>query len=185
MLNFKNALDVFLLFLVPIGGGIPAGVILAKSYSFPWPLMMVLYFLSDVVLAIVFDPLMWLFARAGERIAFLGKFIAAVKFSMAKTAEKFGGKPQFLTLVMVSFGVDPMTGRSAALLAGHGFLMGWTVAILGDLMYFAVIMVSTLWLSDVLGDGTWATIIIMLAMFILPALFRRLRGAWLVRKQLK
>jgi hypothetical protein len=49
-----GALGAFLLFCVPIGGGMSAGVDGARGAS-P-PVMAVLYFLSDVVLAFTFSP---------------------------------------------------------------------------------------------------------------------------------
>jgi len=58
---------------------------------------------------------------------------------------------------------------------GHGFFAGWAIAITGDMFYFALIMVSTLWLNSILGNGTWTTIIIMAGMFILPELIKRWR----------
>jgi hypothetical protein len=45
-----------------------------------------------------------------------------------------------------------MTGRAAAKAAGHGFLPGWAIAITGDMIYFVVLMASTLWLQ-----ASWAT----------------------------
>ena len=115
---------VLTLFLIPVGGGIPAGVLLARARGIGWPAMELLYFISDVLIA---------------------------------------------------FGVDPMTGRTAAHAAGHGFLSGWTLAITGDMMYFTVIMVSTLWLNSVLGDGTKTMVIILIAMFAVPELIKRWR----------
>lgn len=69
-----------------------------------------------------------------------------------------------------------MTGRAATIAAGYGFVFGWLFAIIGDMFYFAVIMISTLWLSDVMGDGTWATFIIFALMLGVPALIRKIRG---------
>jgi hypothetical protein len=68
-----------------------------------------------------------------------------------------------------------MTGRAATIFAGHGFLTGWALAIAGDMLYFMVLMVSTLWLNQLLGDGTWTIVIITVAMLVVPALIRRWR----------
>ena len=43
-----------------------------------------------------------------------------------------------------------MTGRAAATAAGR--VPGWAIAIAGDIFHFTVLMISTLWLNDVLGD---------------------------------
>lgn len=81
-----------------------------------------------------------------------------------------------MALIGISFSVDPMTGRAVAKAAGHGFLSGWAIAICGDMFFFLVIMSSTLWLSHVLGDGTAAVIIVMLAMIFGPSIFRKIKA---------
>jgi hypothetical protein len=81
----------------------------------------------------------------------------------------------FFALIMVSFGVDPMTGRAAAVAAGHGFVTGWTLAIIGDMIYFTLMMASILYLNNLLGDGTWATVIILVVTTAVPFLIRRIR----------
>jgi len=126
----QNSWEVFWLFTIPIGGGIPAGVLLAQSRSIAWPWMMVLYFFSDVLLT-----------RVASRVAFLGRVGEAFRLSFQKKAARYGHVTGPFALVMVAFGVDPMSGRAAAKAAGHGFVTGWMIAIAGDMMYFAVLMV--------------------------------------------
>lgn len=167
--------EVFLLFLIPVGGGIPAGVVVAHKFEFSVPLMMLLYLVSDIVQALIFEPITWIFGWLGSRIYWLGNFLKVLRASVVKSTGRYGVKPGPLTLILISFGVDPLTGRTAALIAGHGFLVGWTFAIIGDMFFFALIMASTLWLSNILGDGTWAALIVMLAMFCGPALVRGVR----------
>ena len=53
-----GTLGVLLLFLVPVGGGIPAGVLMASNRGVAWPVMMGLYLVSDVILAFVFEPML-------------------------------------------------------------------------------------------------------------------------------
>src|SRR6185503_12039372 len=53
-----GVLGTFLLFLVPIGGGIPAGVLMARHWGVSIPVMTFLYFVSDMVLACVFEPML-------------------------------------------------------------------------------------------------------------------------------
>ena len=166
--------QVFLLFAIPVGGGIPAGVILANKYGMSVAVMAVLYFVSDVALAFVFEPIMRGFALLGRDSKFLTQFQQALRVSTAKTMARYGTKPGPFMLIMIAFGVDPMTGRAAALAQGHGFITGWAVAIAGDMIFFFLIMASTLWLNDYLGDGTWAAVIIMMLMLVIPPLIRRL-----------
>jgi hypothetical protein len=167
--------DIFLLFSVPIGGGMPAGVLLAKSRGMGWLAMTILYFISDVVLALWFEPLIRLIAMASKHFQFLAKMREVFKKSTDMTIARYGAKPGPIALVGIAFGVDPMTGRTAALAAGHHFILGWVFAILGDMLFFGVIAISTLCLNNILGDGTWTAIIIMALMLGIPPLIRRFR----------
>jgi hypothetical protein len=170
-----SAWAVFLLFTVPIGGGIPAGVLLAQKRGLSWPAMSALYFLSDVCLALVFEPLMHGFIALGKKMPVLGRIGRAMGESTRRAVANYGTAGGPLSLVLVAFGVDPMTGRAAAHAAGHGFLAGWAIAITGDMFYFWVIMASTLWLRSVLGDGTKAMAIVLVLMLVVPELIRRWR----------
>lgn len=173
----SNAWEVLTLFLIPIGGGIPAGVLLAQTRGIQWPEMAILYFISDVILACVFEPILWFVIAAGKKSAFITKIFDAVKKTMKKSISHYGTNLGPLALITVAFGVDPMTGRAAAVAAGHGFVMGWFFAIMGDMVYFALIMASTLWLHDILGDGTATMLIILVVMMIAPVIVRKIRGA--------
>ena len=174
--SLSSAWDVFLLFAIPIGGGIPAGVVLAQSKGIGWLSMSVLYFVSDIMLAFLFEPLMLLFIYGSKRSQFLAKMGETIKKSTSRTISGYGPKPGPFLLVTIAFGVDPMTGRAAALAAGHNFISGWAIAILGDMFFFGVVMASTIWLNNILGDGTWAAVIIMVAMMIIPSLVRRFKN---------
>jgi hypothetical protein len=167
---------VLAVFLVPIGGGIPAGVILARSYGIGWPMMMFLYFISDVMLACVFEPLMILFIKLGKNKPSMERLSLAFKAMVKKTTEHYGNNTGPFALILIAFGVDPMTGRAVAVAAGHGFISGWMIAIAGDMMFFTVLMVSTLWLNSLLGDGTTTTLIILGCMVIIPIIIRRFKN---------
>ncbi|HJW73849.1 MAG TPA: hypothetical protein VJ486_13580, partial [Geothrix sp.] len=139
---------VLMLFLLPVGGGIPAGVLLARTNGLAWPMTAALYFVSDVILALAFEPVLRLLVAVGRKVAFLARFSAAMKAAMARSTAHFGGPGAGpFALVMIAFGVDPMTGRASALAAGHGFLAGWAFAIAGDMLYYAVIAATTLRLN--------------------------------------
>ncbi len=172
------SLSVLKLFLIPVGGGIPAGVLLAHRDGLVWPVMSALYLVSDVILAFAFEPIMRFFEAVGRRVPFLARFGAAMKAANARTAAHFegtGGGP--VSLVMISFGVDPMTGRTAARAAGHGFVAGWAIAIAGDMLYFAVIALSTLQLNAYIHDPNTTMWIVLVAMILLPVLVRKVRAA--------
>jgi hypothetical protein len=53
--------------------------------------------------------------------------------------------------------------------------MGWALAILGDLGYFLVLMVSTLWLSAVIGDERITVGVVLVGMWVVPILLRKWR----------
>jgi uncharacterized membrane protein len=178
-----GAWGVLLLFLIPIGGGIPAGVLMAHARGIGWPLMMGLYFISDVVLACIFEPFLRLLIGVGRLAPLIGRAARAARASVQRTAAQYGTPSGPLALVLVSFGVDPMTGRAAAAAAGHGFIPGWTIAITGDMFYFALLMVSTLWLGDALGNDRLTIGVMLFVMFVLPAILRRWHSTTTVGKR--
>jgi hypothetical protein len=169
----KDAWEVLVLFVIPVGGGIPGGVLLARAKGIAWPVTSLLYLVSDVGLACVFEPLMLLVIRMGRRSAWVQRLREAMKRSTEKSIARYGARPGILSLIMISFGVDPMTGRSAAKAAGHGFVVGWAIAIAGDMLFFWLLLVSTLFLSGILGDGTWATLAILVITMGMAHLVRR------------
>ncbi len=171
-------LSVLKLFLIPVGGGIPAGVLLAQAKGVAWPVTAALYLVSDIFLAVAFEPVLRLLAWIAGKVPVLARFGAAMKSVPARSAAHFSGIGAGpLALIMVAFGVDPMTGRAAALAAGHGFLAGWAFAIAGDMLYFAVIAVTTLRLSSYFRNPNTTVLIVLGAMFIVPILARRFRSA--------
>ena len=175
---------VLMLFLIPVGGGIPAGVLLARDHGLGWPVMEVLYLVSDVILAFMFEPVLRLLIAAGRAIPLLARATGAIRSAMHKTAARYGGGGAGpFALIMIAFGVDPMTGRAAAAAAGHGFVAGWTFAITGDMLYFTVIMVATLRLNSLLGDPNLTMAAVLAAMIVLPVLVRRLKAAYIKRSQ--
>jgi hypothetical protein len=172
-------LPVLMLFLIPVGGGIPAGVLLAKQNGLAWPLVAFLYFVSDVILAFLFEPILRLLVEIGKRVEFIARVAAAMTATMHKTAALYGGVSAGpFTLIMIAFGVDPMTGRAAAMAAGHGFVAGWVIAITGDKMYYGVIAFTTLKLSGYFKDPNTTMLIVLGGMIVVPILVRRAKLAY-------
>jgi hypothetical protein len=112
----------------------------------------------------------------GRSIPFFARLANGFRTLIARTGMQ-EGKRGPLGLILVSFSVDPMTGRAAAAAAGHGFVPGWALAITGDMFYFAMLMVSTLWLDSALGSERWTIGIMLLVTLFLPSLLRRWTGA--------
>jgi hypothetical protein len=167
---------VLLLFLLPVGGGIPAGVLLAQAKGFAWPLTAGLYLVSDLLLALAFEPVLRLLVWVAGRVPALARFRTAFKVAMARSVAHFGGTGAGpVTLVLIAFGVDPMTGRASALAAGHGFLAGWAFAIAGDMLYYAVIALTTLRLNAYIRNPNLTVLVVLGAMLVVPLLVRRFR----------
>jgi len=167
---------VFMLFLLPVGGGIPAGVLLARANGLSWPVTAGLYFVSDVVLAVAFEPVLRLLAALGRKVRFLARCGAIMSKAMARNSAYFartGVGP--ITLIMISFGVDPITGRATALAAGHGIVAGWGFAIAGDMLYYAVIAVTTLRLNRYFRNPDTTMWIVLGAMIVVPLIVRYFR----------
>lgn len=171
-------LPVLMLFLIPVGGGIPAGVLLARSNGLAWPVTAGLYFVSDVILAFTFEPVLRGLVALGRLLPIMARVGAAMKVAMDRTAAHYGGAGAGpFMLIMIAFGVDPMTGRAAALAAGHGFVAGWAVALAGDMLYYAVIAFTTLRLNAYFQDPNTTMLIVLGAMIVVPIVVRRVRSA--------
>lgn len=165
--------SVLKLFIIPVGGGIPAGVLLASSKGLAWPITICLYLVSDIALALAFEPILRLLALVVGKVSFLTRFGAALKTAAARSVAHIGGTSAGpLGLVMISFGVDPMTGRTTAHAAGHGFIAGWAIAITGDMLYFGVIAITTLRLNSYFKDPNTTMLIVLGSMIIVPMLVR-------------
>ena len=169
--------SVLKLFVIPVGGGIPAGVLLAHAKGLAWPITAGLYLVSDIALALAFEPILRFISMVIGRVPFLARFSAAFKAASARTVAHVGGTSTGpLALVMISFGVDPMTGRATAHAAGHGFIAGWAIAIAGDMLYFAVIALTTVRLNSYFKDPNTTMLIVLGAMFIVPMIVRYVRS---------
>lgn len=168
--------SVIKLFVIPVGGGIPAGVMLANAKGLAWPITTGLYLVSDIALILAFEPILRLISMIVGRVPFLTRFSAAFKTVTARSVAHIGGTSTGpLALVMVSFGVDPMTGRATAHAAGHGFIAGWAFAIAGDMLYFAVIAITTLRLNSYFQDPNTTMLIVLGAMLVVPMMVRHFR----------
>jgi hypothetical protein len=178
-----GALGAFLLFLLPIGGGMPVGVLVARDGGVAAGMTVLLYLLSDVIGALVAEPLLIGARRLGsrsERLRSLGTQFAQLTGQAGLRDEGARGP---LGLVLLSFAISPTAGRAASAAAGHGFLTGWALAITGDLIYFTMVMGSTLWLSDQLGDSRTAVAVVLVLGWLMPVLLRKWRSSQLVRAE--
>lgn len=164
------------MFLALVGGGIPPGVLLADHGGVPAWGTVALYLLSDIVLAFVAEPIFALLALTGRRVQAVGRLGQTIQAITARAGLKSEGVTGALGVVLVSFVVSPTTGRAAAASLGHGFLRGWSCAILGDMGYFVLLMASTLWLSSTLGNDRVSMVLAIAGAQVLPLALQRLRG---------
>ena len=171
-----GAWGAFLLFLFPIGGGIPTGVLVARAGGVSPPITALLYFFSDVIMAFTTEPMLIFLRWLGKRVPPIGRLGDRLARFTGQTGLRDGGKRGPLGLILVSLTLDPTAGRAAAAAAGHGFVPGWTLAIIGDMIYFVLLMVSTLWVSSVVGDDRVTLGAVLLAMWLVPFLIRRWRS---------
>ncbi|MBV9328012.1 MAG: hypothetical protein JO352_30225, partial [Chloroflexi bacterium] len=130
---------------------------------------------SDVVLAIVMEPMLILLRWMGQRVEFIGRLGNRLARLSGATGLSDGKVRGPLGLILFSFAVAPAPARAASEAAGHGFISGWTLAIIGDMLYFTMIMASTLWLSSVVGDDRFTVGAVLIGAWVLPMLIRRMR----------
>jgi hypothetical protein len=173
----SGVLGAFLLFLLPVGGGIPLGVLMAHNAGIPPPTIASLYFLSDLVLAVTAEPMLGGLRWLSRRVHFLGLVGDRLSRVSGLVGLRQEGVRGPLGLILVSFMISPTTGRAAAAAAGHGFIAGWTLAIIGDMLYFVLLMASTLWLSGVIGDDRITVGIVLVVTWLLPWVIGRARRA--------
>jgi hypothetical protein len=170
-----GAMGVFLIFVTQIGLGIPSGVLRAQDLGINPLAMAGLYAASDVVLAFTVEPMLILLRWLGDRVAFIGRLGNRLASLSGATGLSDGKVRGPLGLILFSFAVSPGAARAASETAGHGFIPGWTLAIIGDMFYFTMIMASTLWISSVFGDQRLTVGIVLIGGWVLPLLIRRMR----------
>lgn len=175
LLPWSELWEVLRVFLIPFGLGIPSGVMVAQAKSMDWHSIALLYFFSDLILACLFEPILRVAAHKLRTTPRLQIFRRAYKQALFQTIEMFSLSTGPIALVAITFGSDPMTGRTITYLFGHGIFTGWLIAITGDMLFFGVLMASTIWVNSVLGSPKQAAIIVTLLVIGLPALVKHWR----------
>ncbi len=168
-------LFTFLLFVIPTGAGIPAGVLLGQRVGLSIASMSGLYVGSGLLRAAVFEPFFrWVAKRrhAGGRIS---RVRDAARELLARHAWLNRAMRGAWAPLIVGYNLDLMAGRVAAAAVGMGWLRGWTLALIADFAYFISTAVPTLWLQRFLGNE-WLTLLIFIVLSTaIPMLWRRLR----------
>lgn len=165
---------VFLLFtIMPMGAGIPIGIIMARDAGISPLMTLVLYALSDVVGAVLAEPYVMLMRWLARKVTWIGNLGKRIMSASGAAGFTQPGPRGPLGIVLVSLIMSMSISRFTAAAAGHGAVMGWTLAILGDLLYFLILMASTLWLSSVIGNERTTIGIVLGAMWLLPMFIRK------------
>jgi hypothetical protein len=167
-----GAWGVFLVFVTQIGAGIPLGVLMARNAGLSPLVTGLLYLASDVVLAVTTEPMLGALRWLGRRLPFFGRLGDRLARLSGMAGLESGAVSGAVGIIVLSFSVAPLPARAASEAAGYGFVPGWTLAIIGDMAYFTLVMVSTLWASSVFGIhdrltvggvivGTWVLRLVM------------------------
>jgi hypothetical protein len=173
---------VFALFWAPVGPGIPAGVLLARHVPLNPLVTFLLYTASDVLGATICHPVFSLLRRAARRVPalrWLGERVlrlAMLGTRGARTRELAPGAgmaPALFRVATVGFGVDVY---SAGMLV-NGLrvprLLGWASAIAGDLVWFALLLGTSIATAAVVDDDRVIGGVVLVAMLVIPPLARR------------
>jgi hypothetical protein len=170
-----GALGVFLVFATQIGAGIPIGVLMARDAGLGWLQTAGLYVVSDVLLAVITEPMLLVLRWLAARVDWLAAFGRRLSRLSGATGLSDGRVKGPLGLVLFSFIFAPAPARAASEAAGHGPISGWTLAIIGDMIYFGVVMGSTLAVIQVFGDNRLTIAPVIIGAWLLPMLVQRLQ----------
>jgi hypothetical protein len=174
---------VFALFWAPVGPGIPAGVLLARHIPLNPAFTFGLYAVSDVLAAAICHPLFVGFKQVARRVPVVrraGK--AMLRFAMLGTpaahAEARGvatSRPAALFRVAtIGFGVDIYTAGAVATGLDVPRVLRWLCAIAGDLVWFAILLGTSIVAAAVVDDDRVVGGVVLVAMLVVPSIARRI-----------
>ena len=173
---------VFALFWAPVGPGIPAGVLLAQHLRLPPALTFGLYALSDALAVVLLNPVYGWLRTHGRRVPAIRKVgRRALAFAMIgvrrPTADEVrAGRlaPVLFRIGTVGFGVDIYTAGALASGLPIARLRGWAAAMAGDLVWFALLLGSSLAAAQVFDDERWVAVVVVAVALLVPPIARRL-----------
>ncbi len=167
---------VLALFFAPVGPGVPAGVLLARHVPLNPAVTFGLYTLSDVLAAIVCHPLFALLRRYGRNVRpvrWLGRRVLSLAMIGVRAPEAGGIAPALSRIATVG-GVDVYTAGMVATALPVPRVPGWASAIAGDLLWFALLLGTSLVAASIANDDRFIVIVMIVAMIVIPRLARRL-----------
>jgi hypothetical protein len=173
---------VFALFWAPVGPGIPAGVLLAHHLRISPITTFGLYTLSDVLAILLLNPVYsWLRSagRRNPRVRTIGRRVLRVAMigvrpptpEMVRSGQL---APTLLRIATVGFGVDIYTAGAIATGLPIPRIPGWAAALVGDLLWFLVLLGASIVTAQIVDDERWVMVVVIAIAFIGPALLRRI-----------
>jgi len=173
---------VFLLFWAPVGPGIPAGVLLAHHLRVPPPITFGLYTLSDTLAAVLLNPFYnWLrthgrrnptIRRIGQRV--LSFAMLGVRRPTPEEVRDGRLAPALFRIATVGFGVDIYTAGALASGLPIPRLPGWAAALAGDLLWFAVLLGSSIAAASFIDDDRVVSVVVIAVALLAPPILRRI-----------
>ena len=163
---------VLLLFCIPGGIGIPPGVLLGHSAGIGFVPMTVLYFISDVVLAFAFEPMLIVLAALARVVPHVERAGQVVMLQIDRMIGRFAGPTG---IMLTSFVAVLPFGRALSAALGYALVGGWLLAIAGDMVSFAIGTASTLWFEGMFGNQLLAVLAGLVVMGFAPLFVRRFR----------
>jgi hypothetical protein len=167
---------VLALFFAPVGPGIPAGVLLARHVPLNPVVTFGLYAFSDVLAAIICHPVFVLLRRHGRQIRpirWLGRRILSLAMIGMRAPEPGHVAPALSRVATVGFGVDVYTAGMLATGLPVPRILGWLSAIAGDLVWFALLLGTSLAAARIADDDRFIAVVVIAAMIVIPRLARR------------
>lgn len=171
---------VFALFWAPVGPGIPAGVLLARHIPLPPIITFGLYAITDLFAVVVCHPLFVALRRHGRKVptfhAFGRRLLQLAMLGVPRSALRGDRRlaPALLRIGTVGFGVDIYTGGLLATGLPNAKLAGWAAALTGDLLWFALLLASSIAAASIIDDDRFVGIVVIVAMIVISKLGQRL-----------
>jgi hypothetical protein len=169
-----GALGAFLIFMVPIGPGKPAGILLGREAGLGPLEILGLYAAKDVLTGLYLEPLLRLIARHGSRFAWARSAGEQITAIATRTHLGSGRLAQAISVGLVALGAGFMTGAAALPCARLPRPLGWLSVILGDLTWFSVMLAAAIGLTSIIPDNRMVFVALLLMALLSRPLTRRL-----------
>jgi hypothetical protein len=152
----------FLLFLLPVGPGATAGILVGKNADLSAAVILALYIAADFLRALYFEPLLRLVRRFGSRYAWSRALADQIAEVAARIQLGPGLVGQVGSLILLSLGGGFTIGVIALASSRVSHVLGWLAVILGDVSWFGFKLAAALGLASVLPDDRLVFVAVVL-----------------------